>query len=227
MSSVLDHLSPALHWLDEGSGTAGGSGRVRVAYRGLRALLDAAGETRPAQEPAVMPGSSATAHDSVSLEMEIKAGRDSHPALAAVDDLRRWLGTTYLEVARIAGLQSPSIIFHWRRRAEEGQPVRPRAGTVARLYQAHALVRAVAVALDGPVGITGVRAWAHAPGSDGRTPLELLREGRTKALTARSRGILFDPRPNAAPAWQLVQIPQDVPPETAQPKPEFASDAFE
>lgn len=158
-----------------------------------------------------------------------QANRMSQPALAAVEDLRRWLGVSYEDVARIAGYQSPSIIYYWRQRALEGHQVRPRATSVGRLYRAHALVRAVAIALDGEEGVVGVQRWAHSEGADGRTPFHLLLQGKLDALQSRSGGVIFDQRPVSTPGWRQLRPEDDLEdePETQQARMRFGPDAFE
>ena len=215
------------------SGTAGTYPFVRRAYVDLhqsvgqaetfparaaadRALVDAAGSQLAGTADALIP-SNAEAH------------RASQPALAAVEDLRAWLGISYEDVAGITGLSSPSLIYHWRQRAAAGHPVRPRPTTVAQLYRVHALVRAVAIALDGDSGVRGVLRWAHSKGADERTPLDLLRQGKLEAVHARARSFVFDPSPNPVPDWRLARAEEDHDEEleTTQPRMRFGPYAFE
>jgi hypothetical protein len=215
------------------SGTAGSYPFVRRAYVALHDAVEQA-ETSPARLAV-----SKTSLDTGNRQLEgtadafirsnAEASRVSQPALAAIEDLRAWLGISYEDAAGITGLSSPSLIYHWRQRAAAGHPVRPRPTTVERLYRVHALVRVVAIALDGEDGIRGVLSWAHSKGADERTPLDLLRQGRLEAVHARVRGFVFDPSPNPVPDWRLARPGDDHDEEfeTTQPRMRFGPNAFE
>ncbi len=159
----------------------------------------------------------------------LATARASHPALAAVEDLRGWLGASYEDIALIAGFKA-SLIYYWRQRASAGHPVRPRPTTVGRLYEAHALVRAVAVALDGPGGRHGAQRWASSAGEDGCTPLELLIEGKLEAVASRSRAIVADQTPAPNPAERVIDLSFDNDPSPSDDhrrSSRFGPDSFE
>jgi hypothetical protein len=93
----------------------------------------------------------------------IKAGRDLHAGLRAVDDLRRWLSLTIAEVARIAGL-SESTVYWW---AEHPTSL-PRPVKIDRLLG----LQALAWGLVEDLGEAMTRQWFRA----GRpSPLDRLR----------------------------------------------------
>jgi hypothetical protein len=65
----------------------------------------------------------------------VGAGRDTHPGLLAVDDLRHWLTLTIADVARITGI-SESTIYWW---VDHPTSI-PRPAKIDRLLGLHALV---------------------------------------------------------------------------------------
>lgn len=216
------------------TGTAGTYPLVRRAYSDL---YEAVGSVETASaRPATIVSTLGARDQQIAagtagglIPGKAEASRRDQPALAAIEDLRTWLGISYEDAARIAGLSSSSLVYHWKQRAAAGYIVRPRPTTVEQLYRVHALVRMVAIALDGEEGIQGVLSWACSQGADGRTPLDLLRQGRIEAVHARARDFVFDPHPTPTPDWRLVRGEQDADDEsdTAQPRMRFGPHAFE
>lgn len=127
------------------------------------------------------------------------------PELRAIEELRAWLHLSYEDVAHAAGLSGPSVLHHWRKRYRTGSPVRPRASTLEQLWRVHALVRAVAEALEGADRGYAVRLWVRRP-EDGTTPLELLLAGRVEEVERRARRLLFDPTTRATQPWRAATI---------------------
>jgi AcrR family transcriptional regulator len=150
------------------------------------------------------PGTAAT----TVADPEIIANLADAPELRAVEELRAWLHLTYDDVARAAGLSSPSLLHHWRQRQRTGSPVRPRAATIERLWRVHALVRALAEAMEGAGHSTATRLWFRRP-VEGVTPLELLLAGDVDEVERRARRLLLDSSPRATPAWHLAVLEQD------------------
>ena len=91
-----------------------------------------------------------------------------HQAIEATEDLIRWLGLTYQDIAQITKV-AKGTIFNWRRSGAE-----PRPHTIRRLLRVHALLALVARRL----GEEGVGRWVRA-GSP--SPLELLLNGDLEA----------------------------------------------
>ena len=140
-----------------------------------------------------------------SVDAQIEANRVEYPALAAVQDIRRWLGVRFIDVARIAGWESASTIQHWRsslRDPSRQAPVRPRAATVARLYRVHAMLRAIAEAVEGPEGTRGVYMWARTVGGRGNTPLDLLLKGSLSEVERDAASLLFNAGSSNTLVWQ-------------------------
>jgi hypothetical protein len=226
--TLLDRVPPLQRVLE--AGTAGTYPLMIEAYERVRKVLRPSETALPRGASRVVAGPTLSgAIEPVSGAADVQANPVSQPALAAVQDLRRWLGISYEDVAGIAGYRSPSIIYYWRQRAFEGHEVRPRATTVGRLYRAHALVRAVAIALDGEEGVAGVQRWAHSEGEDGRTPLALLLQGKIAALYSRTGGVIFDQRPVSVPGWRQLRPEDDLEdePDTREKGMRFGPDAFE
>jgi transposase-like protein len=139
---------------------------------------------------------------------EVMADLADAPELRAIEELRAWLHLSYEDVARVAGLRGASLLHHWRQRYRTGTPVRPRASTVEQLWRVHALVRALAEALEGAAHGYAVRLWIRRPEA-GATPLELLFAGRVQEVEGRARRLLFDSGAHAAPAWRVVALESD------------------
>lgn len=156
---------------------------------------------------------------------------EEEPALEAVEDLRRWLNLTYEEVAEIAALPGPQILYYWKRRAAAGQSTRPRESTVRQLYRVHALLRAVAATFATPDDRRTLRAWAYEEVRNGVTIRDLLLAGRTEEVEALARPLLFgagrrrasDPRYAAAAIYNPTDD-SEVPPQPPLPDiPDFDS----
>lgn len=158
---------------------------------------------------------------------EVIADLADSPELRAIEELRAWLHLTYEEVARVAGLRSPSLLHHWRQRYRTGSPVRPRAGTVEQLWRVHALARAVAEALQGADQGYAVQLWVRHPEA-GVTSLDLLLAGRVDAAEQRARRLLFDSDARAVPAWRVatVEPDSDLTPAETPPAPEYGDTDF-
>lgn len=149
---------------------------------------------------------------------EIEIDRADFPALAAIEDLRRWLGVSYEEVAEIAGLGGASTIFYWKRRFRRGHELRPRLSTVERLYRVHAVLRALSETMEGEEGVQAVQLWVRRPAPDGMTPLELLRRDRVEDVHKMARPLLFDTSPRHPPASQTLVIEDEVDTDAETPR---------
>jgi AcrR family transcriptional regulator len=149
------------------------------------------------------------------------------PELRAIEELRAWLRITYDDVARAVGLSGPSLLHHWRQRQRTGSPVRPRAATVERLWRVHALVRALAEAMEGAPQGNATRLWFRRAVA-GVTPLELLFAGDVDEVERRARRLLFDSAARSAPLWQLAVLEQDdeLEPAPAPPSPTYEDSDF-
>lgn len=158
---------------------------------------------------------------------EVIADLADAPELRALEELHAWLHLSYEDVARAAGLSGPSLLYHWRQRYRTGSPVRPRAATVEQLWRVHALVRAVAEALQGADQGYAVRLWVRRPDA-GVTPLELLLAGRIDEAEERARRLLFDSEARSAPAWRVatVEPDSDLAPVDSPLVPEFGDTDF-
>jgi AcrR family transcriptional regulator len=139
---------------------------------------------------------------------EVIADLADAPELRAIEELRAWLRLSYDDVARAAGLSGASLLHHWRQRYRTGSPVRPRAATVEQLWRRHALVRAVAEALEGADQSYAVGLWVRRP-EDGVTPLELLLAGRVDEFERRAGRLLFDPGRRPAPSSRVAGVEPD------------------
>lgn len=161
------------------------------------------------------------------VDPEIIADLADAPELRAIEELRVWLHLTYEDVARAAGLRSASLLHHWRQRYRTGSPVRPRAGTVEQLWRVHALVRAMAEALEGADHGYAVGLWVRRAEA-GVTPLEMLLAGRVEEVERRARRLLFDPSARSAPPWRVaaVEPDDDLGPVDAPPTREYRDSDF-
>jgi hypothetical protein len=142
--------------------------------------------------------------DPVSLQdPEREVARRQLPELTAVEDVRRWLNVSYAVVAQIAGL-TPSLIHYWKMRQRRNARIKPRAVTVERLYSVHAVLKALAEALDGDDGSYAVQLWARDAGDYGVSPLQLLTQGRIEDVQRLARPLLFDVSLRQPPVHKTV-----------------------
>lgn len=153
---------------------------------------------------------------------EVIADLADAPELRAVEELRAWLRLSYEDVARAAGLSGPSLIHHWRQRYRTGRAVRPRAATIERLWRVHALVRAVAEALQGADQGYAVQLWSRRREA-GVTPLELLIAGEVDAVEQRASRLLFDSGASSVPPSRVAAVEpvSDLTPVDTPPQPEY------
>jgi hypothetical protein len=149
----------------------------------------------------VSPASPATPVDQVAPELRRRA-----PAVAAVEDIRRWLSLSYDDVARLVEC-APSSIYYWKQRASEGREVRPQTASVIRLFQVHSLLRSISIALGSEDDAGAVSAWAHSPGEHAETPLQLLQSGRVDEANRRAANVIYDRR-EPAPRPGSVYTPE-------------------
>ncbi len=158
---------------------------------------------------------------------EVIADLADAPELRAVEELRAWLHLTYDDVARAAGLSGPSLLHHWRQRYRTGSPVRPRASTVEHLWRVHALVRAVAEALEGGGQGYAARLWFRRA-DGGVSPLGLLFTGDVDEVERRAARLLFDPAARATPPWRTAALEHDadLEPAPAPPAPQYQDSDF-
>jgi AcrR family transcriptional regulator len=158
---------------------------------------------------------------------EVIADLADAPELRAIEELRAWLRLSYEDVARAAGLSGASLLHHWRQRYRTGSPVRPRAATVEQLWRVHALIRAVAEALEGADQSYAVGLWARRP-EDGVTPLELLLAGSVDEVERRAARLLFDRGARPAPYSRVAAAESDdeLGPVDAPPAPEYQDSDF-
>jgi DNA-binding transcriptional regulator YiaG len=98
--------------------------------------------------------------------------------LDAVEDLRRWLGVTYEQVAAATNIGLRTV-HHWK---QSGAAPRPR--TVRTLWRLHSLVHSIRRTL-GPEEATG---WLR---SSSPSPLDLILAGDLAAVEDKARGLLF------------------------------------
>lgn len=158
---------------------------------------------------------------------EVIADLADAPELRAIEELRAWLHLSYEDIARVAGLSGASLLHHWRQRYRTGSPVRPRAATLERLWRVHALVRAVAEALQGTDQGYAVQLWVRRAEA-GATPLGLLLAGQVDEVERRARRLLFDRGPRATPPWRVAGLePEgDLEPAEAAPSVEYDDSDF-
>jgi transposase-like protein len=161
------------------------------------------------------------------VDPEVIADLADAPELRAIEELRAWLRLSYEDVARAAGLSGASLLHHWRQRYRTGSPVRPRAATVEQLWRVHALVRAVAEALEGADQSYAVGLWARRA-EHGVTPLELLLAGSVDEVERRAAALLFDHSARPAPFWRVAGAESDdeLGPAEAPPPPEYQDSDF-
>lgn len=100
-------------------------------------------------------------------------------ALAALDTIRRELGLTIDEVARITGI-GRTTFHYWRRTGAE-----PRPSTVHSLWRLHALVMAIVRVRGHEAGLGWLRAGTP-------SPLDRLLAGEIDRVEGLSSGWLFD-----------------------------------
>lgn len=124
------------------------------------------------------------------IDPEVLAEYSKNPELRAIEELRAWLRISYRDVATVAGLGSPSLIYYWRDKHRKGLPVRVRASTVEQLWRIYSLVHAVAEALEGADRGHAVQLWARQP-TDGATPLDHLMTGEVDQFERRADELLF------------------------------------
>lgn len=113
-----------------------------------------------------------------SLQVPVLNAAKQSEELRAVEDLKRWLGITYEQVATAAGIALRTV-HHWKK---SGATPRPR--TVRTLWRLHALVHGLRRAL-GPDEATE---WLR---SGQPSPLDLIVAGDITAVEARARRVLF------------------------------------
>lgn len=161
------------------------------------------------------------------IDPEVIANLADAPELRAIEELRAWLHLSYEEVARVAGLSGASLLHHWRQRYRTGSPVRPRAATLERLWRVHALVRALAEALEGANFGYAVQLWVRRAEA-GSSPLELLLAGRVEEVERRARPLLFDADARSSPPWRVLadESDDDLTPIDTPPAPEYQDDDF-
>jgi transposase-like protein len=157
------------------------------------------------RHPAMPMGAQAPAAPVESAEVSRRA-----PVLQAVEELRAWLNVSYEDLARIFGWQSASTLHHWRRRAREGEPVRPRASAVEAVLRLHAVVHAVSDAVSGGDDPNAIQLWVRSPiFQDGPTPLQLLERGEIAMVERVAGDLLFDRSPTSIPAWRVARLQGD------------------
>ncbi len=109
---------------------------------------------------------------------------ESHTALRAFAELKRWLWLSDEETADVAeiGRTTP---YAWQRGTV------PRPSTVRQLYELHGIIAAVARRH----GERGLQEWLNEPHPEAGTPLAALREGDVETFRKRSRDELFSESP--------------------------------
>jgi hypothetical protein len=143
------------------------------------------------------------------VDPEVIADLADAPELRAIEELRAWLRLSYEDVARAAGLSGASLLHHWRQRYRTGSPVRPRAVTIERLWRVHALIRAVAEALEGADQSYAVGLWVRRVEA-GVTPLELLLDGHVAEVERRAGKLLFDSSARPTAPSRVAGLEQDM-----------------
>lgn len=122
----------------------------------------------------------------------------SERALAAVDDLKTWLGYADYEVAELCGFARRNLVNWKAGRGSYGVATR-------RLLSTHALVSELVRHL----GMAGANVWLQSPNPRwGNTALEELAGGRIDRVLEAADEILFPPSDEAAssPDW-LADVP--------------------
>jgi hypothetical protein len=157
---------------------------ARRLYEGARHTERTFTPVAESRSSAVLPAP--TSVDDVSSDLRRRA-----PAVAAVEDIHRWLSLPYGEVARLAGL-AESNVYYWKKMAASGREVRPRTGNVVRLFRIHSVLRSISIALGSRDDAGAVSAWANSPNGQDETPLELLRAGRFEEANRRAAPVVFD-----------------------------------
>lgn len=133
----------------------------------------------------------------------------SAPVLEAIEDLRTWLHVSYEELAQILGWRSASVIYYWRQRAREDEPVRPRAASVEPVLRLHALLRAVSETISGDSDPSAVQGWTRTPLPEtGVSPLDLLRTGHIEALEKAASPLIFGNSTAALRDWRVMRAEQ-------------------
>lgn len=170
----------------------------KTAYIEHESIVSAIGVTTQAEAPA--------ADAKVAAERREKSER----AVAAADDLRKWLDVTVDEVAKLTGA-SGSAIFYWDR---EGGSPRPR--TARNLFRLHALVRSLkdAIAPTPPIAVLRNR--------DPRSNIsayELLEKGQYEQAEELLRPMIFSNDRGIVDRWnpRRVDIERE---DTGTPQPE-------
>lgn len=130
------------------------------------------------------------------------------PELRAVEELRSWLRLPYRQVATVAGLGSPSLIYHWRERHRNGHPVRARASTLEQLWRVHSVVRAIAEALEGADHNYAAQLWVRQE-RGGLSPLALLLDGEIDEVERLARGLLFGREPTTTSPTRTASLERD------------------
>ena len=210
------------------------AGTISRAYGNTLARLYAGAAASFAHPTAVLADRAATTSDShrtpaaTVADPEVIADLADAPELRAVEELRTWLRVSYEDVARVAGLSGASLLHHWRQRYRTGSPVRPRAATVEQLWRVHALIRAVAEALEGADESYAVGLWVRSPDEAGVTPLEQLMAGRVDDVHRRARRLLFDSSARPTPSWRMAGLERDddLAPVNTPPSPAYQDDDF-
>lgn len=215
-------------------GTPSGATASRAYAEAIEHLytIAAASFARPTEVPgdvsAAAPSSTSSAADAATVaDPTLTAGLADAPELRAIEELRSWLHLTYDDVARVVGLSGPSLLHHWRQRQRTGSPVRPRAATVEQLWRVHAMVRALAEAMEGADRGNATRLWFRRAVA-GVTPLELLVAGDVDEVERRARQLLMDSSARTTPLWQLGVLEQDdeLEPASAPPAPAYKDSDF-
>lgn len=156
-----------------------------------------------------VPGDARRTPPSTLADPEVIADLADAPELRAIEELRTWLHLSYEDVAIAAGLSGASVLHHWRQRYRTGSPVRPRAATVEPLWRVHALVRAVAEALEGADQSYAVGLWVRDADDAGVTPLAQLLTGRVDEVQRRARKLLVDSNAQSTPPWRAAGLEPD------------------
>jgi hypothetical protein len=189
-------------------------GTLSLAYKGMLSQLYeraastfAAATTSRLAIEAVTRTSDRTSGSAVP-DPEVIAEFADVPELRAVEELRSWLRLPYRQVALVAGLRSPSLIYHWRERHRDGHPVRARASTLEHLWRVHSVIRAIAEALEGADHSYAAQLWARQE-HDGVSPLDLLLNGEIDEVERLARILLFEGEPTKTSPTRTATLEQD------------------